>query len=180
MTHKEHKKEIKDAIDKAQAESELKAEAVAEPQPELVQSTEEKMLGQIAELTDLLKRTQADFVNYRNRIEKDSKLMGEYYSSDILKKLLPIVDSFDQAIKNEKNENTLKGMKLILGQILDVLKSEGVKEIDCVGKKFDPYKHEVMMKEKSDKEEGIVIEEFLKGYMHKERVLRHSKVKISG
>ena len=135
----------------------------------------------ILELTDLLKRTQADFVNYKNRVEKESKQLLEYGHSDVLLKLLPALDSFELALKNSKDSSEFKhGMELVYAQFMDVLGQMQVRHIDALGKKFDPYKHEVLMKEKSDKEDGIVLEELQKGYMIKEKVLRTTKVKVSG
>lgn len=134
----------------------------------------------IAELTDLVKRTQAEFINYKNRTEKENKQMFEYSSFDFVKKMLPVLDSFELALKNAPESGFKKGVEMVYAQLLDVLKQEGVRSIDCVGKKFDPYYHEVMLKEKSDKAEDTVLEEFQKGFMMKERVLRYSKVKVSG
>ncbi len=67
---------------------------------------------------------------------------------------------------------------MIYNNLINVLKSHGVKKIDAVGKKFDPYYHEALLKEKSDKEDGIILEEIQPGYMLKSKVIRHSKVKV--
>ncbi|MCM2325186.1 MAG: nucleotide exchange factor GrpE [Candidatus Woesearchaeota archaeon] len=136
--------------------------------------------AKIAELTDMVKRTQAEFINFKNRTEKETKQMLEYSTFDVMKKMLPIIDSFEQALKNEAGSEFKKGVEMVYAQLMDVMKAEGVKPIDCIGKKFNPYYHEVMIKEKSDKAEDVVLEEFQKGYMMKERVLRYSKVKVSG
>jgi molecular chaperone GrpE len=136
--------------------------------------------AKIIELTDMVKRTQAEFINFKNRTEKETKQMLEYSTFDAMKKMLPVIDSFEQALKNEAGSEFKKGVEMVYAQLMDVMKAEGVKPIDCIGKKFSPHYHEVMMKEKSDKAEDVVLEEFQKGYMMKERVLRYSKVKVSG
>ncbi|MDP3765101.1 MAG: nucleotide exchange factor GrpE, partial [Nanoarchaeota archaeon] len=73
----------------------------------------------------------------------------------------------------------VKGIEMIYAQLFSTLESEGLKPIEASGKKFDPYLHDVMLKQKSDKEDGIVLEELQRGYMLNDKVLRHSKVKIS-
>ena len=97
------------------------------------------------------------------------------------------IEDFRDA-KNPKdflaNTNDVKkfvdGTKMIYAQMYSVLESEGLKQIETEGEKFDPYRHEVLMKEESDKPEETILEEFQKGYMLNDRVIRHSKVKISG
>lgn len=135
----------------------------------------------IEELTEMCKRIQAEFINYKNRTEKDARHMMDYSSSDVIKKMLPVLDSFELAFKNNKDyESFKKGVELVYAQLMEALKNEGLRPILALGEKFDPYKHEVLMKAKSDKPEDIVLEELQKGYMFKDKVLRHSKVKISG
>ena len=134
----------------------------------------------IRELTELCQRIQAEFINYKNRTEKETKQILEYSSADMAKKLLPVLDSFELAFKNNNDyESFNKGMELVYAQFMDILTHEGLTSIKAEGLKFNPYKHEVLMKAKSDKGEDIVIEELQKGYQYKDRILRHSKVKIS-
>lgn len=111
----------------------------------------------IGELTELCQRIQAEFINYKNRTEKETKQIFEYSSADMIKKLLPVLDSFELAFKNNKEfESFKKGMELVYAQLMDILKHEGLTPIQAEGLKFDPYKHEVLMKAKSDKGEDIV------------------------
>jgi molecular chaperone GrpE len=134
----------------------------------------------INELTDMIKRVQAEFINYKNRTERENKQCIEYGSASLVQKLLPVLDSFEIALKNaNEHESFRKGIEMIYAQLLDILKQEGLAPIITEGKKFDPYHHEVMMKQKSDKNEDTIIEEFQKGYMFKDKVIRHSKVKVS-
>ena len=135
----------------------------------------------IDELTDTLKRLQAEFENYKKRVEKEKTEFAAYACSDIIEELLPVMDSFEIALKNtSEHEKFVKGVQMIYSQIYSALSSKGLKPIEAVGKKFDPYRHEVLMKEESEKEDDIVLEEFQKGYMLNDRVIRHSKVKVSG
>ncbi|MBW2997563.1 nucleotide exchange factor GrpE [Candidatus Woesearchaeota archaeon] len=134
----------------------------------------------IAELTTDLKRIQAEFENYKKRAEKENAQFCEYAKAEIVKKLLSVLDSFEIALKSTGNhEEFVKGIELIYSQLYTLLKDEGLAHIETKGKKFDPYLHEVMLSEKSDKDDDTIIEELQKGYTLKGRVLRHSKVKVA-
>jgi molecular chaperone GrpE len=134
--------------------------------------------SKIAELTEDLKRNAADFENYRKRMERDRCASQKYASEDMIKKILPVVDNFDLALQNTSNhEEMVKGVQMIHQQLMDILSKEGVNPIDCVGKQFDPYQHEALMQEECDKDK-VILQEFQKGYTCKEKVLRHSKVKV--
>jgi len=101
-------------------------------------------------------------------------------NTGMIKKFLPIIENFDLSLKNTDNHDELvKGIELIYGQFLDILKEEGVKKIETVGKLFDPNLHQALMAEESKEKSNTVIEEFQPGYVIKERVLRHAKVKVS-
>ncbi|MEK6828212.1 MAG: nucleotide exchange factor GrpE, partial [Nanoarchaeota archaeon] len=105
----------------------------------------------------------------------------KYAHDDMISQLLPVLDSFEIAFKNTSDkEKFVEGIKMIYAQFHSILEAEGLKPIKARGEKFDPYKHEVLLKEESDKPEDTILEEFQKGYMLNDRVLRHSKVKVSG
>jgi len=132
------------------------------------------------ELREMLQRVQADFENYRKRVEKEKEQFAATASSLIIKQLLPVVDNFEAALKNKSsNAEFAKGIEMIYAQLFSVLESAGLKPIEAEGNQFDPYLHEALMQEESDKGDGIVIEEFQKGYMIGDTVVRHSKVKVS-
>jgi len=134
----------------------------------------------ITELTETLQRLQAEFENFRKRTEKEKAEFVKYAKAELMQKLLPTIDTFKIALKSTKdNEKFVKGMEMVYAQFVSTLQSEGLKPIEAAGKKFNPYLHEVMLKEKSDKDDGVVLEELQKGYMLNDKVLRHSKVKIS-
>ena len=133
----------------------------------------------IAELTNILKRVQADFENYKKRAEQEKKQNIEYASQELIKKLLPLLDSFELALKNKKNKEEYNGIQLLYAQLIQILEKQGLRKIDASGKKFDPYLHEVLMQEACNKPENTVIEELQEGYMLNLAVIRHSKVKIA-
>ncbi|MCH8328905.1 MAG: nucleotide exchange factor GrpE [Nanoarchaeota archaeon] len=134
----------------------------------------------IAELTDTLQRTQAEFENYKKRVDKEKGEFVKYAKAELIQKILPTLDTFEIALKSiSDKEKFVKGMEMIYAQLFSTLEAEGLKPIESLGKKFDPYLHEVMLKEKSDKDDGMVLEELQKGYMLNDKVLRHSKVKVS-
>ncbi len=146
----------------------------------LITQIEDK-IKQIEELTDTLKRLQAEFENYRKRIEKEKAEFMEYASAGIIANLLPVLDTFEIAFKNTSDkEKFVEGMKMVYALLHTMLEAEGLKPIKALGEKFDPYRHEVLMKEKSEEPEDTILEEFQKGYMLNNKVIRHSKVKVSG
>ena len=102
----------------------------------------------------------------------------KYANSQLIKSLLPILDSFEMALKNHgDHEKFVKGVEMIYAQLYSMLEDLGLKKIDSEGKHFDPYIHEVLLQEESEKD-GIVLEELQKGYMLDDAVIRHSKVKV--
>jgi molecular chaperone GrpE len=146
--------------------------------PEQVQKEPADSGKQLADYKETLQRLQAEFENYKKRTDKEKQLICEYSNRALITKMLPVIDSFELALKNTSDLNKFKeGVELIYAELYSLLKSEGMKPIEAVGKKFNPYLHEAVMKEDSDKDD-IVIEDFQKGYMLKDSVIRHSKVKI--
>ncbi|MBN2112371.1 nucleotide exchange factor GrpE [Candidatus Woesearchaeota archaeon] len=140
----------------------------------------EKPKDSTKELIETLQRVQADFENYKKRVEKEKKEFTKIACSGIISEILPILDTFELALKNtDDKEEFTKGVEMIYSQLFSTLEKIGLKPIESEGKKFDPYLHEALMQEESDKEEGTVIEEFQKGYLLNGKVIRHSKVKIS-
>ena len=147
---------------------------------EIIKKSEDRQKT-IDELTDTLKRLQAEFENYKKWSVKEKMEFARYSNADLIEKILPVVDSFEIALKNTSDsEKFVAGMKMIYVQFHSMLEAFGLRPIKAIGEKFDPYRHEVLMKEESEKPEGTILEEFQKGYMLHDKVLRHSKVKISG
>jgi|TARA_B100001964_G_C14151266_1_gene562155 molecular chaperone GrpE len=165
-------------VKKEQAKETKEDEKLKEKKQQKAKKPTEKEI--IIELTETLQRTQAEFENYRKRVDKEKGEFVKYAKAELIQKLLSIIDTFEIALKNTNDkEKFVKGMEIVYVQLFSILESEGVRPIEALGKKFDPYLHEVMLKEKSDKDENIVLEELQKGYMLNGKVLRHSKVKIN-
>ena len=174
---KEHNEKIhvKDAQKPKEKEENQTDEAQNQP------SEFDEQKRQNDELLDRLKRLQAEFDNYKKWFEKEKIEFIKYANGDLLLKLLPVLDSFDLAMKHSNDkEKFLQGMKLIYAQLNSILQSIGMQPIKTDGIKFDPFRHEVLMKEATDKDDDTILEEFQKGYTLHDKVLRHSKVKISG
>ena len=138
----------------------------------------------IADLTDRLKRSMAEFDNFRKRSEKEKATMFDMGARSVAEKLLPVVDNFERAMLATPSEGEGKafadGIAMIYNQMTKTLEDLGVKPIDCVGKEFDPNLHNAVMHiEDESLGENVVAEELLKGYMYKDSVLRHSMVKVA-
>ena len=138
----------------------------------------------IADLTDRLKRSMAEFDNFRKRSEKEKATMFDMGARSVAEKLLPIVDNFERAMLATPADGEGKafadGISMIYNQMTKALEDLGVKPIDCVGKEFDPNLHNAVMHiEDESLGENVVAEELLKGYMYKDSVLRHSMVKVA-
>lgn len=137
----------------------------------------------VAELMDRLIRLQADFENYRRRVQREKEEIAQYGTQRLLINLLPVLDNLERALATPPNpgdERLRQGVELTARSFLEVLAKEGVKPIEAVGQPFDPHLHEaVMTGDDPDKEEGIVLEEFRKGYMLGDRVIRASMVKVN-
>lgn len=137
----------------------------------------------IEELNDRLIRTMAEFDNFRKRSEKEKAQMFEIGARDIIEKILPVIDNFERGlgtISEEEREGAFaQGIEKIYKQMFTALSDAGLKPIDAVGKPFDPNFHNaVMHAEDPEQGENLVAEEFQKGYLYKETVIRHSMVKV--
>ena len=133
------------------------------------------------ELTETLQRLQADFENYKKRTEKEKEQTIQYAAAKFIQQILPIIDAFELAIKNNKNhEQFVKGVEMIYSQLHDLLHAHGLQPIEAIGQKLDTNKHEVLLQEsKEDCDDDTIIEEIQKGYMLKDAVIRTAKVKIA-
>jgi len=144
----------------------------------------DKKTQQIEDLTDQLKRTMAEFDNFRKRTEKEKSGMYESGARGVIEKLLPVVDNFERALKDitdeQKEDPFVDGMDKIFRQVMTMLGELGVKAIETEGAQFNPDFHNAVMHvEDEELEENVIAEEFQKGYMYKDTVIRHSMVKVA-
>lgn len=137
----------------------------------------------ISELNDRLMRTMAEFDNFRKRSEKEKGQMYDIGVKSIVEKILPIVDNFERGLgtiaEKEKESAFAQGIELIYKQLVTALDEMGVKPIDAVGKEFDPALHNAVMHGEDESiGANIVSDEFQKGYIYRDLVVRHSMVKV--
>ena len=157
-------------------EDEAPAEAAAAPDPELE--------NKVAELTDRLQRTMAEFDNYRKRTEKEKAARFEVGARSVIERVLPVLDSFERGLvtveAERKDDPFVDGMDKVYKQLFSVLEDLGVAPIEAVGKQFNPDFHNAVMHvEDEELGENVVAEEFQKGYTYKGTVVRYSMVKVA-
>ena len=131
-----------------------------------------------------LERLQADFDNYKKRQEKKQKEFIEFDNEELINNLLSVLDNLERALDSTENEKDIKaikeGINNTLKEFRNILNKEGVKPMQSIGHKFDPYKHEAVMRIDTDKySEDTITEEFRKGYYIKSKVLRPAMVKVA-
>lgn len=142
-------------------------------------------INELEEYKSKFVRLNAEFQNYKRRVEKEKSDIYSFGSEKIIGDILPILDNLERALESSKEEKTegsslRDGIQMIYKQFLDTLKKHGVEAIECVGEEFDPnFHHAVMQEENEESEENTVIEEFQKGYTLNSKVIRPSMVKVS-
>ncbi len=146
----------------------------------------EELNNQIKTLEDALLRSQAELLNYRKRKDEETARILKYAEEDILSGFLPILDNFERAISMDDNNfgdetsKFLEGFRIVYNQTKSLLEKFEVKEIECVGLEFDPSKEQAISTEKDkSKPSGIVLKVYQKGYMYKDKVLRHAMVIVN-
>lgn len=162
-------------------QEEVKTESEENKAAEVFEEEKDKIEKELDEMNDRYKRLLAEFENYKKRTQKDKEGLKDLLVSDIMTSILPVIDNLEKAVKVETEDKAYQeGVKMVLKQLQDVLLYNGVKEIETVGKKFDPELHEAVSHVKDDKhEDNVIIEEFRKGYIIGTRVIRHSMVIVA-
>lgn len=175
----------------AQEEASKAAANQEAPSSEQLQQDLEELSRKNAELEAKLEeaenrilRIQADFENSRRRARLDLAAAEKYRAQSLLTDLLPAIDNFERALNmetdNEQAKSILQGMEMVYRSLFEALKKEGLEAIEAVGKEFDPnVHHAVMQAEDPNFDPNIVIDEFQKGYVLKDRVIRPSMVKVN-
>ena len=169
----EASKETEESQDTKDTESKEKKKFFAKKEKK------DKKDEKIEELTDRLTRQMAEFDNFRKRTEREKSQMYEIGAKDIIEKILPVIDNFERGLaavpEESKEDPFVEGMEKIYKQIMTTLEGVGVKPIEAVGQEFNPDFHNAVMHvEDEEAGENIITEEFQKGYMYHDSVVRHS------
>lgn len=173
-----------------EVESEVESQDIQEKYEELLEELElkekelqevkqalEKQEEETKEYISLSQRLQADFENFKKITDKRNKDLIKFANEDIIKDFLDCYEDFGRALEIENDDDLKEGVELIYNKFKDILTKEGIEEIPTKGEKFDLNKHEAMIVQKSDDvENDYIIEELMKGYMYKDKVLKYSKV----
>jgi molecular chaperone GrpE len=142
-----------------------------------------KLVSELDDLRQTLLRRQADFDNYRKRIEKERTEDSKRATARVIEGLIPVIDGFEHALaahREKEYENYRKGFELIYKQLLDNVTKLGAERIDPVGKQFDPHSHQAMDRlETTDHEDGTIVQTFQPGYVFHGRVLRPAMVRVA-
>ncbi|MFB4211880.1 nucleotide exchange factor GrpE [Shouchella sp. JSM 1781072] len=140
--------------------------------------------AELKEANDRLARTRADYDNFRRRTKEEREAQLKYKSQTLIETLLPALDNFERALavnpESEEAKQLLQGMEMVYRQIEDALQNEGVTVIPTKGEMFDPHYHQAVMQVEEDGfESNQIVDELQKGYQLKDRVIRHSMVKVN-
>ncbi|CAH0347060.1 nucleotide exchange factor GrpE [Bacillus sp. CECT 9360] len=177
-------KKTEDLVENEAAEAE---EIFAEDDATEEESSESRIKeleAKIEEMDNRYLRLQADFDNSRRRSNMEMEAARKYRSQSLATDLLQALDNFERAIQveadNEQTKSLLQGMDMVYKGLVDALKKEGIEAIEAVGKEFDPHLHQAVMQVKDESfGSNIVVEEFQKGYMLHDRVIRPAMVKVN-
>jgi molecular chaperone GrpE len=151
------------------------------PDPGELQKELDQLAGEKAELQDRVLRAQAEFQNFKKRVERERSEMFEYASMEAVRALLPVLDDFERSLKVESaDKEYVKGMELIYQRFFDGLKKLGLEPIVSTGEPFNPHVHHAVdMVETDEAPADTVLEEFQRGYNFKGRMLRPAMVKVA-
>ena len=152
-----------------------------EAEIEALQKQLEEAQAKAAENLDGWQRSQAEFINYKNRVQRDREMDYATMKGDILKKILPVLDDLERSLAHRPDSDSwANGMELIARKFQNILETEGLKRIEAAGELFDPNFHEAISSEPNeDVESGHVIEVVQNGYMLGERVIRPAMVRVA-
>ena len=185
MSEKE-KKEVKINIKKDVDSSEIEQpedSKVMDEDSAKENSEMAKLTADLEELRQSMLRSQADFANYRKRIEKERFEDSKRATGRVIEGLIPVIDGFEHALaahREAEYENYRKGFELIYKQLLDNVAKLGVERIDPVGKPFDPHLHQAMDRtETTEEKDGTILQVFQPGYVFHGRVLRPAMVRVA-
>jgi len=179
---KEVKININKDVDSSEIDQSTEAKAV-EADAAKADAEMAKLTADLEELRQAMLRSQADFANYRKRIEKERFEDSKRATARVIEGLIPVIDGFEHALaahREAEYENYRKGFELIYKQLLDNVTKLGAERIDPVGKPFDPHLHQAVDREEtSQHKDGTVLQVFQPGYVFHGRVLRPAMVRVA-
>ena len=189
MGKEKHPEKDQEKVEEQESQSEVvKKEEQKEPKPKTETDPLKERLAkseeQVKELEDRLLRLAAEYDNYRKRTAREFECLCQNANENLILKLLDTLDNFERALDSAKSssdyQSSREGVELVYTHMKDILTKEGLKEIEAIGKPFDPNFHEAVTQAASEEyEEGIVMDQISKGYMLNNRLLRASKVVVS-
>jgi len=176
------KKEVTKEVDSSELEQSAEAK-VLEAESAKAEAEMAKLAADLEELRQSMLRSQADFANYRKRIEKERFEDSKRATARVIEGLIPVIDGFEHALaahREAEYENYRKGFELIYKQLLDNITRLGVERIDPLGKPFDPHLHQAMDRtETTEHADGLILQTFQPGYVFHGRVLRPAMVRVA-
>lgn len=182
-TCREEAEETTETAEETAEEAENADNAKAAKEKKFFKKKKDKKDEKIEELTDRLQRQMAEFDNFRKRTEKEKSGMYAVGAREVVEKILPVVDNFERGLataEDLENDPFADGMNKIYKQLTTALADLGVTAIEAVGEEFDPNLHNAVMHvDDENVGDNVVVEEFQKGYMYKDTVVRHSMVKVA-
>ncbi|MCC7553911.1 MAG: nucleotide exchange factor GrpE [Methanobacteriaceae archaeon] len=182
MANEKKKIDLENEIEELKSQVKEASEKIASQNEELAKLKEslEEETKQKEEYISHSQRLQADFENFKKQTEKRNKEIIAYANESLIMNILDSYEDLGRALNNSKNEKELKeGVELIYSKLKNELKKEGLEEIKATGEQFDPFKHEALMAEENDDfKNNEIIEELIKGYSLKDKVIKYSKVKV--
>ncbi len=165
-------------------ESNVVEESGTEKELEAAKMKIAELEGQLETAENRYLRLQADFDNFRRRSRQDIEASEKYRAQNLITDILPAIDNFERAlsmsVENEQTKSLQQGIEMVYNNLLEALKKEGLAPIEAVGQEFNPHLHQAVMQvEDANFGSNIVVDEFQKGYVLKERVIRPSMVKVN-
>ena len=176
-------------------EAEVELEAPEEPVASVVEaasspaptsendSSLEQLQKEASEMRELAQRKQAEFENYRKRMERERLDLGRYAGADVVKEVLPVLDNLERALRavaGSSEEQLRDGVAIVHRQLQEILIRMGLTEVECQGRPFDPHVHQAVSQHETEEHpEGTVLEVFQKGYLFKDRLLRPAMVSVA-
>ena len=171
--------EMDDTVDRRSGDGVVDSELAN--QLAAVTAERDQLAAAKADFQDRYLRRTAEFENYRRRVEREKSEFLQYASSEAITALLPVLDDFERALKQESGDKEyVRGMEMIYNRLLETLKKLGLEPISSLGQSFDPYLHQAVDRvETADAEDHTVVQEYQRGYNFKGRLLRPAMVQVA-